>query len=465
MDVKKVAEQILREVGGKENIESAAHCATRLRLVIKDQSKVQVSNIENIPEVKGSFQNAGQFQIILGTGVVTRVYAALLAIADVGQSSTGEAAQAAMKKLNPWQRLARVLSNVLVPIIPAIVASGFLMGLLGMLSTFQWINPESGIIHILNMFSNTAFIFLPVLIAFSAAREFGANPFLAAVLGGLLIHPDLQNAWTVGGGIKGTIDVFGLAIAAVGYQGTVLPVLIAVWFMAFVEKNIRKAVPNALDILLTPFLTLAISGFVALVAIGPFGRMLGSGISFGLTGLYSQAGPLAGLLFGGVYSAIVITGIHHSFHAIEMELIKNVGLNYLLPIWSMANVAQGGAALAVYFKTTDEKIKAIAIPAATSCLLGITEAAIFGVNIRLGKPFAAAAVGGALGGAYVVAMKVGMTAVGLTGIPGISIVQPAAMIHYVIGMCIAFGGAFAASWLAGAKESERVQSMFGKARA
>lgn len=465
MEAGKIAEKILFYVGGGENIESAAHCATRLRLVLKDQTKVDTAAIEQLPDVKGSFSNAGQYQIILGTGLVNNVYAEMVKLAGVEQVTASEATKAAMKKLNPLQRLARTLSNVLVPIIPAIVASGFLMGLLGMLSTFKVIDPNNGIIHILNMFANTAFIFLPVLIAFSAAREFGANPFLAAALGGLMIHPDLQNAWTVGGGIKDTIDVFGFAVAAVGYQGTVLPVLIAVWFMAIVEKNVRKVVPNTLDILLTPFLTLAVTGFVTLVAIGPFGRMLGSGISFILTTLYSTAGPLAGLLFGGVYSAIVITGIHHSFHAIEMELIKNVGLNYLLPIWAMANVAQGGAAMAVYFKTADEKIKAIAIPAATSCLLGITEAAIFGVNIRLGKPFIGAAIGGALGGAYVVTMKVGMTAVGLTGIPGISIVQPASMIHYAIGMLIAFGGAFVAAWLLGVKESAKVQSMLGKTQA
>lgn len=250
------------------------------------------------------------------------------------------------------------------------------------------------------------------------------------------------------GGFK-TMDFFGLDVAMIGYQGTVFPVLLAVWFMSHLEKQLRKRIPDALDLILTPFLTVIITGFVALLFIGPAGRVLGDGISFGLSALYEQAGWLAGLVFGGTYSLIVITGIHHSFHAIEAGLLANpaIGVNFLLPIWAMANVAQGGACLAVYFKTRDPKIKAITVPAAMSCLLGITEAAIFGVNLRYIKPFLAGLLGGALGGAYVVAAKVGMTAVGLTGIPGMAIVQPMNLIHYVIGLVIAFGAAFAASWL------------------
>jgi PTS system beta-glucosides-specific IIC component/PTS system sucrose-specific IIC component len=296
------------------------------------------------------------------------------------------------------------------------------------------------------MFSNAAFVFLPILIAFSAAKEFGTNPFVAAALGGILIHPALQNAWTIGGGIENTLDFFGIEIGLVGYQGTVLPILIAVWAMAHVERFFRKVVPNILDIILTPFLTLLTTAFLSLIVIGPGGRIIGDLISESLQSLYNVAGPLAGLIFGGLYSTIVITGIHHSFHAVEMGLLANpsIGVNFLLPIWAMANVAQGGAAFAVYFKTENQKIKQVAIPAATSCLLGITEAAIFGINLRLKRPFIAAAIGGALGGGYVVLTNVGMTAVGLTGIPGTAIVSPQTMIHYIIGMIIAFFGAFIA---------------------
>lgn len=359
-----------------------------------------------------------------------------------------------MQNLNPLQRVARMLSNIFVPIIPAIVASGLLMGLLGMGSRFGWFNAESDIFALLDMFSNAAFVFLPIIVAFSAAKEFKTNPYLAAALGGILIHPALQNAWTLGGGISGFFNLGPLTVAKVGYQGTVLPILIAVWVMSHIEKNIRKIVPNVLDIILTPFFTILITGFVSLFIIGPLGRGLGNGISSMLGAVLGGAGAIAGLLFGGIYSSIVITGVHHSFHAFEAEMIKNLGGNYLLPIWAMANVAQGGAAFAVFFKTKNEKIKSIALPSAVSCLLGITEAAIFGVNLRLGKPFIAAAIGGALGGAYVVLTKVFMTGVGVTGIPGIAIVSGNGMLNYLIGMLIAFGGAFVTTWVLGVKERD-----------
>ena len=444
MNVTSVANELIPLLGGKENIVSAAHCATRLRLVLQDDSKINKSAVEQVEGVKGCFSNAGQIQIIFGTGIVNKVYAAFIDVAGISQASESDVKKLATQKLNIVQRAARTLSNIFVPIIPAIVASGLLMGTLGLVRTYGWANPDSAIFIMLDMFSSAAFIILPILIGFTAAREFGGNPYLGATLGGILTHPALTNAWTVGSGFK-TMDFFGMDVAMIGYQGTVFPVLIAVWFMSHLEKQLRRVIPDALDIILTPFLTVVITGFVSLLFIGPAGRGLGEGITFVLTTLYEHAGWLAGLLFGGTYSAIVITGIHHSFHAIELGLLadKNVAVNFLLPIWAMANVAQGGACLAVYFKSNDARIKSIAIPAGLSCLLGITEAAIFGINLRFVKPFLAALAGGALGGAWVVASKVGMTAVGLTGIPGIAIVQSSSVLTYIIGMVIAFGAAFA----------------------
>ena len=447
MNYHTTATALLPLLGGKENIASAAHCATRLRLVLVDDSKLNKSAIDKLDGVKGCFSNAGQIQIIFGTGVVNKVFAEFSKVAGINEASKAELTNLAAQKLNPLQRIARLLSNIFVPIIPAIVASGLLMGLLGMVRTYGWADPDSAIFIMLDMFSSAAFIILPILIGFTAAREFGGNPYLGATLGGILTHPALTNAWGVAGGFK-TMDFFGLDVAMIGYQGTVFPVLLAVWFMSLLEKRLRKVIPDALDLILTPFLTVIITGFVALLFIGPAGRALGDGISFVLSTLIDQAGWLAGLLFGGTYSAIVITGIHHSFHAIEAGLLGNpkIGVNFLLPIWSMANVAQGGACLAVYFKTRDVKIKAIAVPSALSALLGITEAAIFGINLRFMKPFLAALAGGALGGAWVVANHVGMTAVGLTGIPGIAIVQANSVVSYLIGLVIAFGAAFVISF-------------------
>lgn len=444
------AGRILPLIGGADNVVSAAHCATRLRLVLKDNAAVDKAALEALPEVKGTFLSGGQFQIVIGQGAVNRVYNDLIG-QGVRQVSTEEAKADASTNLNPLQRFARLLSNIFVPIIPVIVACGLLMGVLGTAQTMNWLPKDSALLQILDMISNTAFVFLPILVAFSAAREFKVNPYMAAALGGIMIHPVLQNAWTVGQGVHEYWDLFGIPVAQLGYQGTVLPILISVWVMSFVERGVRKVVPDMLDIVLTPFLTLLITAFFALVVLGPAGRALGDAISFGLQFLYAHGGPLAGFVFGGLYSAIVITGVHHSFHAIEAGLLANpaIGVNFLLPVWAMANVAQGGAALGVFFRSQDPKIRQIALPAALSCLLGITEAALFGINLRFVRPFIAAAVGGALGGAYVVATQVGMTAVGVTGLPGLAIVVPSAMLNYIIGMVIAFGAAFVGSWAFG----------------
>lgn len=448
------AKNILNLIGGKENISSAAHCATRLRLVLKDDTLIKKDEIESLELVKGSFMNGGQFQVILGQGIVNKVYAIFATEAGISEMNTSDIKKEAMEKLNPIQKLARVLSNIFVPIIPAIVASGLLMGSLGALKAFGLEGlSQTWWWSLLDWFSSSAFIFLPILVAFSAAKEFGCNQYLAATVAGIMIHPALQNAWTIGSGYKSMPILGGIIdMPLVGYQGTVLPILLVVWMMTYIEKYIRKAVPEVLDIFLTPFLTVLITGFLALSIVGPFAMLIGKGLSMFLTLAITKFGIIAGLLFGGTYSAIVITGIHHSFHAIELSLLADTGANTLLPIWSVANVAQGGAALAVYFKTKNAKTKSIALPSAISAFLGITEAAIFGVNLRFRKPFLAALAGGAIGGAYVVLTKVSMNAIGLTGIPGLTIVKPEAMINYAIGLLIAVVVAFVITFFIGVEE-------------
>jgi phosphotransferase system glucose/maltose/N-acetylglucosamine-specific IIC component len=368
--------------------------------------------------------------------------------------STSDVKKEAMEKLNPFQKLARILSNIFVPIIPAIVASGLLMGTLGALKAFGFQGfSETWWWSMLDWFSSAAFIFLPILVAFSAAKEFRCNQYLAATVAGIMIHPALQNAWTIGEGYK-SMPILGgvIDMPLVGYQGTVLPILLVIWMMSYIEKRIRKSVPEVLDIFLTPFLTVLITGFLALSIVGPFAMLIGKGLSMFLTFAITKFGILAGVLFGGTYSAIVITGIHHSFHAIELSLLADTGANTLLPIWCAANAAQGGAALAVYFKTKNSKTKSIALPSALSAFLGITEAAIFGVNLKFRKPFLAALAGGAIGGAYVVFTKVSMNAIGLTAIPGLTIVKPEAMVNYIIGLAIAVAVAFVTTFVVGIEE-------------
>lgn len=454
MSEKETAQRILEFIGGKENLVSAAHCATRLRLVLNDTDKVNTSAIEELDLVKGVFTNSGQYQVIIGTGVVNRVFEHFAAAAGITEASTAEVATQAASK-NPLQAVARTLSNIFVPIIPAIVASGLCMGILGYLKVNHLVDTSSFWYYLLDMTSSAAFIILPILIGFVGARVFGGTPILGATLGGILTHPDLMSAWALGDKVPEMVHIFGFQLSLVGYQGSVFPMLIAVWFMCKMEKLVRKVVPNVLDIILSPFLVLAITGFVSLVAIGPFGRWLGDGISHGLAFLYIHAGPLAGLIFGGSYSLIVITGIHQSFHAIELGLLgdPSIGVNFLLPIWSMANVAQAGACFAVIFKKRDKKVTALALPSAISAVLGITEPAIFGVNLRYVRPFLGGLVGGAIGGAFVVFTKVGMASVGLTGLPGLAIVRSGSVIHYLIGFAIAFVIGFIASYLLTSKKA------------
>lgn len=450
----KWANEILPLLGGKENVASAAHCATRLRLVLKDNAKADKEALDKLDYVKGVFLNGGQFQIILGQGVVNKVYAELIKLCGITEMSTQDVKDAGAEKLNPIQKLAKLLSDIFVPIIPAIVASGLLMGIMGLCSKFGVSGEGTWWWTLLDMFSGAAFNFLPILVAISAAKVFKCNPYLAATVGGIMIHPSLMNAWEQQSGkVAETMSVFGLIdMPLKGYQGTVLPILFVIFLMSIIEKNVRKIVPNMLDILLTPLITVILTGFLALVVVGPFANWIGDGISVFLQYALNNLGIFAGLLFGGLYSAIVISGIHHSFHAIELGLIATTGFNTLLPIWAVANFAQGGAALAVYFKTKNNKMKAISLPAAISCTMGITEAAIFGVNLRYRKPFIGAAIGGAAAGAYVVATKVQMTAVGVTALPAIAITTSDTMLNYCIGLVIAGAVSFIATFIMGIKE-------------
>ncbi|MCT8137617.1 PTS sucrose transporter subunit IIBC [Anaerobacillus sp. CMMVII] len=455
MNHREIAEKLITLLGGKDNVISAQHCATRLRLVIDDESKINKAEIEELDEVKGAFSTSGQFQIIFGSGTVNKVFthfAPLAGVSGVDEETDKKVSHndAAKKKLNPFARFARTLSNIFVPIIPAIVAAGMLMGLLGLMRTYNWVDPESGLFILLDMFSSAAFIILPILIGFSAAKEFGGTPYLGAVIGGIMTHPALLNPWGLANAEPSTLDFLGFGVEMLGYQGTVIPVLLTVYMMSLIEKGLRKVVPNMVDLLVTPFLTVIFTGFIAMLVVGPLGRALGDGLTTALDFLYNTVGPVAGFIFGGLYSTIVLTGVHHSFHAIEAELLISVGGNFLLPIWAMANVAQGGATLAVFFKTRNKKMKGIALPAAVSAFLGITEPAIFGVNLRYRRPFIAAAIGGALGGFYVVFTQVMANGIGLTGIPMFAIAQDP--LNYGIGFLIAIVVAFVGAWVLGWKE-------------
>jgi len=440
MDYEKCGKEILREIGGKENLISAAHCATRLRLVIADDHKCDTARLENIDGVKGVFAASGQLQIIIGTGTVNKVYDEFIKAAGIEAATKDEVKKAAASKAPWYQRAIKTLGDVFVPIIPAIVASGLLMGLLeGLANVFPGIT-SNGTYTIIHLFSNAAFVFLPVLIATSAAKVFGGNQYLGAVIGMIMIHPSLVNAWSV----ASTADIptaaawFGLYhINLVGYQGHVIPVIIAVWLMCTLEKKLHKVVPEMIDLFVTPLVSVLVTGYVTLTIIGPvFGR-LETGVLTAMQTLIGLPYGLGGAICGGIYALTVVAGVHHMYNALEAGLLSATGFNTWMPIATAANVAQGGAALAFSLKTRNKKLKSVALPASLSAFLGITEPAIFGVNLRFMRPFAAALVGGAAGGLMAGMFHVSATAYGITGLFGI-LITTHNLLAYLLVMAVAF---------------------------
>lgn len=459
MDYNSIAKQIYEKIGGKDNLVSAAHCATRLRLVINDNAKCNEKAVENIDGVKGVFFASGQMQIILGTGTVNKVYDEFIKIAGISGSSKEEVKQAAAKKGNPFQRLIKTIGDIFVPIIPAIVASGFLMGIMEALNFmvnngFLHISTDGSIYQFAVLFSNVAYVFLPILIAFSAAKVFGANPYLGAVIGMIMIHPNLQNAWTVATeGVQQTQSVFGglWKINMVGYQGHVIPVIIAVFVLSVIEKKLHKLVPPMFDLFVTPLVSVFVTGYLTLAAIGPVFVFVENGLIDGIQKLLTLPFGIGSFIMGGLYAVTVVSGIHHMYTVIDLGQIAKFGYTFWLPLASAANVAQGGAALAVALKSKNKKMKSVALPSALSACMGITEPAIFGVNLRLGRPFIAACAGGACGALYASIVNLGATGTGVTGIFGILLHLHRPM-QYIIAMAIAFGVAFVLTGILGFKE-------------
>ena len=459
MDYRKTAEEIYEKVGKKENIISVAHCSTRLRLVLADNDKCDEKQVEEIDGVKGVFSASGQIQIILGTGVVNKVYDEFLKISGLTGASTEEAKAAATAK-QPWYKQAiKTLGDIFVSIIPAIVASGFLMGIMEALNFmvnngFLNIDTSGSIFVFANLFGNTAYTFLPILIAFSAAKVFGGNQYLGAVIGMLMIHPNLQNAWTVATeGVKQTQSVwFGLyKIDMVGYQGHVIPVIIAVFVMCFIEKRLHKIVPAMFDLFVTPLVSVFVTGYLTYSIIGPVFVTIENAIIGGVQQLITLPFGIGSFIMGGLYSATVVAGVHHMYTVIDVAQLGLYGKTYWLPLASAANIAQGAAALAVALKTKNQKTKSMAVPSAMSCFMGITEPAIFGVNLRFFRPFICGAVGGACGALYASIVGLGATGTGVTGIFGLLLClnDP---INYIIMFLISAGVAFALTWMFGYKD-------------
>lgn len=436
-------------------MESVLNEGKRLRLVLKDESIIDVDKLSDVEVVKGHFSNSGQFQIIIGSGTVDEVYKEIVILAGITETSKEEVKKKADKKLNPLQVLVKTLVNLFVPILPALIASGLLMGINNVLTSQDLFIQGKSIIEaypqiadlarLINTFANAAYVFLPVLIAFSATKLFGGNPYLGAVIGMIMVHPDLLNGYGYGSAVlEGTIptwNIFGLSIESVGYQGTVLPVIASSYILAKVENLLRKIIPEFLDNLLTPLFSVFITGLATFMIVGPIMRGAGDIITNVLMWIYNTLGFGGGGLLGFIYAPLTMTGMHHSILPVEMQLFANIavtGGSFFLAIASCNNVAQGAAALSSIITSKDKKLKGIALTSGISSLLGITEPAMFGVNLKLKTPFYVAMIGSAVGSAYSVFANVLNVSPGPTGIIGFVTIRPENILSFFISIGIAF---------------------------
>ncbi len=458
MDYGKSAHEVLVCIGGKGNLVSAAHCATRLRLVVADNSKADKKKVEAIDGVKGVFEASGQLQVIFGTGTVNKVFDEFIKEAGIEAGTKDDVKAAAAQKQNFFLRLVKTLGDVFVPIIPAIVASGLMMGLVEGIGKAVPAFQTTDIYSMLDMFANVAFTFLPILIAVSAAKVFGANIFLGAVIGMIMVHPNLTNAWSaaeaIANGTMKTWSIFGLYnVNQVGYQGHVIPVVIAVFVLASIEKRLHKVVPEMIDLFVTPLVSVMVTGFLTIAVIGPIFGQLETWVLAGVQWLITIPFGFGAMVVGAIYAVTVVAGLHHMYNAIEAEMISASGRNIWMPIATAANVAQGGAALAIALKTRNKKIKEMALPASLSAFLGITEPAIFGVNVRYRRPFIAGMIGGAAGAMVGSITGVYATAYGITGIFGF-LITTETIAGYALDMAVAFAVSFAISWALGLKPED-----------
>ena len=474
MDHAKVAGEVVEAVGGASNISAAAHCATRLRLVIADQSKINQQALDDNEDLKGTFAAGGMFQIIVGPGDVDQVYAHMVSDHGVREVSKDEAKEEAEKGGNLFSRFIKMIADIFVPILPALVAGGLMMainnvmtaeGLFGEQSLTTMYPAIADYAALINMVSSAAFASLPVLVGFSAAKRFGGNVYLGAAIGAAMVSSDLLNAWNTGAALAGeqTVSywhIFGMDVAKIGYQAQVIPTLAVTYVMCLIEKSLHKVLKGTADFLLTPLITMLVTGFLAFTIIGPVTRVAAEYLTWGINWTYSTLGVVGGLLFGLVYSPIVVTGLHQSFPAIEIPLLPvNGGVgDFIFPVASMANVAQGAAALAVFFKTRDAKLKGLAGAGGASAVFGITEPAIFGVNLRLRWPFFCAMAAAAIGSAGVALLNVRGQALGAAGFVGFVSIMPKSIPAYlaleVLVFVLSFGFTFAYAMTRGKADME-----------
>ena len=440
-----ITKQIVGLVGGRENIVASTHCATRLRIVLKDYDKVDREKLEDVDLVKGQFIAGNQLQIIFGAGLVNEIYEVFSQYTGTAGSSMAEVKAEAAKKMNPLQAIIKSLSDVFVDIMPGILAAALLSGLTGVLS--QWDVVESNatlfaINKLVSLASNGIFSILPLAVCYSACKRYGGKPILGLVMGAIMLDSSLANAYDAAKGIVDvqTISLFGFDIKLVGFQGGIIIALMMGFVIAKLDIFFDKKIPDVVKLLFSPMCSVLISTVLLFTIVGPVGRLLSNGITNGLVWMTQNLGVIGYMVFAGVQQIIVITGLHHIFGAIEAQLLSDTGRNFLNPLMSVALMGQGGAVLGyLALNWKNNKAKELCIPSFISTLFGISEPAIFGVNLRYKFPLVAGCIGGAIAGGYVFLTDLASLGFGTTALPGLAICDPAhgGYVNYIIAHLIA----------------------------
>lgn len=465
-----ISEKITQLADGRENIVGLAHCATRLRLVLADNEKADIKAMEEVDLVKGVFVAGDQVQIIFGTGLVNDVCEVMGELNHMNTMSLGDLKTKAGQKMNPLQKALKALSDVFIEIMPGILAAALLTGLSSVLGNLPAVESNEtlyGIVRLINISSGAIFGFLPLCVAYSTVKRFGGRPIMGIVIGCIMLSNSLADAYAAA---QGTVDVttlhiFGFNVELVGFQGGIIVALLIGIVIAKLDQFFEKKVPEMIRLLVSPLLTILISSFLLFLLIGPIGRGLASGITAGLVWMTKNLGIVGYVVFSGVQQLIVITGLHHVFGAIETQLLVDTGRNFLNPLMSVAIIAQGGAVLGYMVRNLkNAKAKELCIPSFVSVLFGITEPALFGVNIRYRYPLAGGCIGGAVGGAIVYLTNLAALGFGTTVVPGIALADPTnhGYVNYVIAHLVALGVGFIATVIMGTvfeKKNSKIDSI------